>query len=135
MYIILINIAIICIIFLVFILYNNKKNKDFIYGTWIGDSEFLNESELDEAILIIDEDEMALTITTGGEEIENSITDYEIKRNISSLLSSIKTYNLYLENSEFLPNELLLTLNKDKGELTIEDDDKVYLVLYKTYNL
>lgn len=135
MYIILINIVIICIIFLLFILYNNKKNKDFIYGTWIGDSEFLKKSELDDAILIIDEEEMALTITTGGEEIENSITNYEIERNISSLLSNVKTYNLYIENSEFLPNELLLKLDKDNGELIIEDEDKVYLVLYKTYNL
>lgn len=135
MNLILINVLIIIFLLTFFVWFMNNQHTEFIQGTWMGNSDFLNESELDDAFAIIKEDQLALTLISGNSEVENSISTFSLSQLPKSYFSNIKEYVISVDNSDLLPESLFLVLDKESGSIILKDNEKIYMSLIKTFDI
>jgi hypothetical protein len=134
-----ISTIIILLIIVIFLYRENSIHNKLLNGVWVADNSFVAESNSDSFVMIIDsenpEANMAITVSTSGKTIENSIGSVSISQHLSSYLSDVKEYTVSGYDEGFLPSEFNMKLDIYAGVLVIERDEKIYAVLVKENNI
>lgn len=141
---ILLSIIVVLIIFLIsfiYVDYSNYKNRyAFFNGVWIGEEKFLEKSELSSLILVIKEDQMAITALSDNDTpIDESIVKADIiypyyAFNFLST-SNILEGDIELEEETMFPKKIKFKLDILNGILILSTDEMVYAVLVKDNSL
>ena len=118
----MIIILIIILTLIILILYYCKID-NYISGFWLISDQFKEQSGLDQFVLYISPD------MTNGYIILNFDNKNIYNDNITFKLT--KNYILINEDVENLPKKLYVSLDKNKGKLTLTNESKIYGIFYK----
>jgi len=137
-------IFIIVLVFYIIILqYKYTTYYNFMSGFWSSDTTFCEESNIQEMIFYIDNENHTIKILIQQEDknLENTTYDSKfcklVNSNNLSLYSDCVEYSLKLEEQEesskknVMCGEYTAYLSLSKGIITLSRDDVVYAMLYK----
>jgi len=138
----LIAVAIIVVLLIIYYIafkINVDKYEDFMYGLWVGDDQFCEESGIDTMLLFIgerddDERQCYLVIKSGDKYISNQGFEMEYSKGSAGPL--VRPYKIKAELDFDIDNpwgedEIKFTFDIISGSLRIHDKDKLYAKLYK----
>ena len=139
--------AVIVLLIIIYLVSTNRGSKssldpeNYVYGHWIADSGFCDESEISSMQIFIGK---AAEDCTDVERpayilINNDIAnqEFEIKYKKGKLQGDTYKVEAVLEFSDEIdiPEEVTLEFNIMKGRLRIHDDDTVYGIMYKDHEV
>jgi len=137
-------VVIILIFYIILLEFKYNTYMSFIQGFWISDPSFCEESNIQDMIFFIDNQNKTMKILIQQEDknLENTTYDMKLCKILNSnnftINSDCMEYKLKLTEHEknnkknnIMDGDYTLYLSLSKGIITLYKDDMVYAILYK----
>jgi hypothetical protein len=132
-------IIVVCIILVYWIsTINNNNYEDYLYGFWVADEEFCEDSNVSSYMFFIGESEKNWTNVTRKcylvitDDIANCLVSINYYQGWGSPLIGKYLINCTVDcEDHVLPEKLVIEIDIKTGKLIMKDNTNIYAILYK----
>ncbi|MGL6008712.1 MAG: hypothetical protein ACRC1D_04575 [Culicoidibacterales bacterium] len=145
-YNIFIGLAVVLVLIIIYVTYQNHQCGEYLYGMWIADEDFCNESDLTGFMMMIGPSSGWLTeqrtmyIVMYNDEGTLCNRTVNVQLGTSFIPGTYQNRSLYIleEDFEIMPREMVLSMSIMNGHMILygtgEDSETIYGSMYKDHD-